>query len=776
MKEFSIIGTSPPRVDALEKVTGRAMFTADDKAAGMLYLKAVRSPHPHARIISIDTSEAEKLPGVRGVVKPEDVPDKRTGVCLLDRYLLPRDNIVRFVGEPIVLVAADTVEIAEEAIELVRVEYEELPAVFDPEEAIKKDTPVIIHPERARYTYELMPRYPQILDPDVANLQNMAMLRTGDVEKGFKEADLIVENRYYCESVQPCPIEPHIIDAWIEPDGTVTIRSSRQGLFLLRSELARFFNIPISKVRVIAPYCGGGFGSKVSRFPEHPIVVAAMKIGKPVRIEYSRADDLITGGRRPAVVIYLKHGVKRDGTLTALEARIIIDGGAYGAEQMAFIPRIPTSALTASYRIPNVKIDSYGIYTNLPPSTTMRGVESPESLWAAEQQMDIIAEKLGIDPVELRRRNILSEGEINAMGETIQSTGLRECLDKAVGWIKLAEKPKLEGNWVEGKGIAVGAEIIARGYTATSVIKVQPDGYIDAYYGAAEMGQGASTMVAQIAAEEFRVPLSRVRLHRGDTKFAPFDWGNYGSRTTTSTGNAVIRACQDAKKQIFQLAGAKMGLTPIDLDISNGKIYWKSLPSTYIMIGDLFSPLGFVKEIGEIVGRGECTLSAPPILDIKTGHFEKFADYSYGAFAAKVAVNLETGEVRVLEAVNVLDMGQPINVKMCEQQIESGTGMGISTALYEALKFDKGRLLNADLVNYKIASIAEIPGMAAVASLMAPVPLEEGPYGAKGFAEMVMTPVAAALGNAVCNAIGVRVYDLPLSRERVLTAIKERRG
>jgi len=612
-----------------------------------------------------------------------------------------------------------------------------------------------------------------MLDPDVPNLQTMAILRTGDVEEGFRQSDLIVENRYFCESPQHCPLETHIIDAWVETDGTLTIRSSRQGLFLLRSEVARFFDLPASKVRVIGPYCGGGFGGKLGRFQDLPVALAAMKFGKPVRFEYTRAEDLTMSGRRPTVVAYVKHGAKKDGTLVALEARLILDGGAFGAEQMAFIPRTAISALAATYRIPNVKVDSLAVYTNLPPATTMRGVETPEMLWAAEQQMEIIADKLGIDPIEVRKRNIHREGEVSAMGEVMQSIGVKECLDAAAKWIMRDEKTGPEGPWVKGKGIAIGGELIGRGYTATSQVKVRSDGYVDAFYGAAEMGQGASTMVAQVTAEEFGVPISKVTLHRGDTAFTPFDWGNYASRTTTSTGNAVRRACQDAKEQIFRMASSKMDVPPEMLDISDGKIFCKSLPSTNIPIGDLFSPLGYVPGVGEIVGRGECTLSAPPILDLKTGHFEKFADYSYGAFAVEVAVNLETGEVKVLRAANALDMGQPINPKICEQQIEGGIGMGIGTALYEALRYERGRLVNPDLVNYKIPSAAEIPGGNNVISILAPTPLEEGPYGAKGFSEMVMATVAAALGNAVYNAIGVRVYDLPLTRERVLKAIKE---
>lgn len=771
MKKFFIIGESPTRVDALEKVTGKAMFTADYRMPGMLHLKMVRSPYPHARIVQIDTSKAERFPGVRGVIRPEDAPERRAGITLLDRHVLPRDGFVRFVGEPVVLVAADTPEIAEEAAEFVEIDYEILPAVFDVEEAMKKDSPVILHPDRLNYTHEPHPRYPYIHVPDICNLQNSAFIRVGDVEKGFEESDLVVQNKYVAESVQHCPIETHVIAAWVEADGTLVVRASQQGYHLLRLSLSRLFNIPLSKVRVLGPYVGGAFGSKTSRIPASVVALAALKLGKPVQLEYPREEDLTIGGRNSKIIIMLKHGVKKDGTLIALEARIIIDGGAYGSDMMVFLPRTALNGLAVVYRIPNVKADAFAIYTNHQPGTNLRGVHVPPVSWAVEQQMDIIGEKLGMEPVQLRMKNILEEGEENPAGEITENIQVKECLDKVTEWSGWGKKFEVGVGWASGRGFGIGPCLVGLGYSATSKVKVCSDGTLQVYFGSSELGQGAQTVVAQIVAEEFKVPVSKVKVIYGDTDITPWDWDNQASRTTVSTGHAVIRACQDAKRQIFELAAPKIGVAPEDLDIADGNIYCKDFPGNSISLKELFTPAGFVKGIGEILGRGEFTSTAPP-MDPKTGQFKKLAIWSFVAYGVEVAVNLETGEVKVLRLIGALDLGQPINRKMCEQQIEGGIGMGIGFTLFEQLIYDQGNLLNPDLINYKVPSATEIPSGGNCGSLIVGSPHKDGPYGAKGFGEAPLVALSGAIANAVYKAISKRLYCLPMTREKVLSAIK----
>lgn len=738
MKEFSLIGASPARLDALEKVTGKAMFTEDYRTPGILHLKIIGSSCAHAKIVGINTSKAESLFGVRGLVRPEDVPNKRTGELLSDRYVLPRDGIVRFVGEPILLVAADTADIAEAAAELVKIDYEELPAVFDIEDAMKTNPPAVVHPDRPSYKYRPAPRYPEMIDPKRPNICNMATLCSGDVDRGFRESDLVIENDYFCSPVAHCPLEPHIFDGWIESDGTLTLRLSAQGSHPTIDMLSNLYDIPRSRVRVITPYCGGGFGSKsTNQWLQRLIAAAVIKLRRPVRLQFTREEEFVLGFRRTAVKVHLKDGVKKDGSLVAREARVVMEAGAYAGGFIPGIPRVGSYTFGITYRIPNVKVDSCVVYTNNPPTTTMRGAGAPQPIWAIEQQMDIIAKELGMDPVELRRKNILNEGEKNTLGDTVESIGARKCLDRVTDWIEWDKKSEVEGIWVKGKGISVGGSMCGRGYTATAIVKVHPDGIIEVRYGSGEMGQGSSTLMAQIAAEEFKVSMSEVKLVRGDTSITPWDFVAQSSHITMTTGNAVLLACADAKRQIFELASIKMGVSPDCLDIRDRVVYRTDFQEKSIPITSLFSPQGIAAGIGEVLGRGEFTSRASPV-DPETGRGEEQAYWSYGAYGAEAGVNLETGEVRVFRVVGAFDMGQPINVKMCEQQIDGGIGMGVGTTIYEELIFDEGVVRNPNFVTYKIPTLAEIPTGKNVASFTIKAPHKEGPYGAKGFAEIVL--------------------------------------
>lgn len=776
MSKHFIIGDSPKRVDALEKATGQAMFTADYKVPGLLHIKVVRSPHPHAKIIRIDTSRAERLPGVRGIVLPEDAPKRRVGVLLNDRYILPCDNIVRYIGEPVVLVAADTPDIAEDGADLVDIEYEKLPAVFDFEEAMKEKPPAVIHAERSRYIYDFHPRYGDLHVPgmpDMPNLQNSAYIRVGDVEKGFNESDVIVESRFEAESEQQCPLETHIAQAWKNANGMLTVRTSHQGYFHLRMHLSRLFDLPTSRVRILGPYLGGGFGSKLGRVFDSIVALAAMKLGRPVQLEYTRKEDLTSGGRNSGLIVLLKSGLKKSGEILALEAKLIIDGGAYGADYMGVIPRTALNCIGILYRIPHLKGDSYAIYTNNPPGCTFRGVEAQNVSWAMEQQMDLCAEKIGMDALDFRLKNFLQDGEENPVGEITESLGIKECLEKTSAWIGWGKKSDAESGWAVGKGLGAGPCLVGLGYSATSKVKVSHEGTLQLYFGSSEMGQGSHTVFAQMAAEEFRISTEQVKVIYGDTDITSWDWDNQGSRTTVSTGHAVVRACRDAKRQVKELAAPKMGLAPEDLEVASGKIYCIDFPSNSISIKDLFATAGFVKGIGEIIGRGEFTSTAPP-MDPKTGRFERLAIWSSTAYAAEVAVNLETGEVKIKRLAGASDVGQPINSQMVEQQIDGGMAQGIGFTLTEQLIYDHGKLRNPDLVNYKVPLITDIPTGDNYVRFIVANPHEDGPYGAKGCGEGPLVAISGAIANAVYNAIGKRLYCLPLTREKVLAAISSR--
>ena len=442
--EFSVVGKSIPRVDVLEKVTGKAEFTMTFQLPRMLHGKVVRSPYPHARIVSIDTSKAEKLPGVKAVITAKDTPRIKLGVLYCDRDAFPADLTVRYVGDAVAAVAAETEDIAEKAAELVDVEYEELSTVFDIEEAFGKDPSAVVHPELTTYECHLdRAGIQRRLAPERPNVCQHFQIRQGDVEKGFREADLIMEDRYFTPRIHHCQLEPCVSVAWFEADGTLRLRTSAHTQ-ATKSLICEAFNLPPSKVRVECPYLGGAFGGKGRNITEPYAILLSMKVGgRPVRVCLSREEHFHSGRSRVPVVTYIKDGVKRDGTIVARQLRILVDMGAY-ADSAIIIARNCAFGTVGTYRIANFKLDSYGVYTNNPMSTAFRGFGSAETIWAVENQMDVIAEKLGLDPMEVRKKNILKEGDRDACGQIVHSIGIEECLDKVQKWIGWGKKPPME--------------------------------------------------------------------------------------------------------------------------------------------------------------------------------------------------------------------------------------------------------------------------------------------------------------------------------------------
>jgi len=789
MTEYSVVAKGVTRVDAQDKVTGRAKYCSDVKLPGMLHGKVLRSPYAHARIVSIDTSKAEKMPGVRAFVTGKDVPDKRFGASVFDQHILAR-NTVRYIGDPVAAVAADTVDIAEKAIELIKVQYEELPGIFDIEEAWETNPTVVVHPDLPKYTLGKFPAPRLVIErPNVCNYRT---LRYGDVEKGFKEADLIVENRFTTTRLQHCPFETHVCIAQIESDGSLTIWGGRQSLFLAKQYLCNAFDLLPSKVRIIAHYIGGGFGSKVVLYTEPIATILALKTRRPVRLTYTREEMFHSGGTRVPFVIHIKDGVKKDGTLVAREMRMLLGMGAYSGSG-PLITRNSIYGVVAGYKIPNVNIDSYAVYTNEPMVTSFRGFGTSQPLWAVESQMDIISEKLGIDAAELRRKNLLKEGDTNATGEITHSIGLKECLDKVANFIEWGKKPKEQENpWKRGKGLALGNKYSMAPTTALALVKVQEDGTIEVRESADEMGQGCNTVMAQIAAEEFRVSLDKIKVVWGDTSITPyFSRGSTSQRSTFNVGNAVRLACQDAKRQLFEIAIDKLGVSPEDMDTANGKIYAKSNSSNAINITELFTAErgllpgefgNYVEKSGEIIGRGIWITRAAPSdpetaqipADIarKGGRLAGF--YGYAASAVEVLVNTETGEVKIDKFGAASDVGFPLNPKMCEQQVEGAAGMGVSIAMWEDVMLNKGKVLNPNFQDYRITTAVNMPKIKNYKSFIVSAPHKDGPYGAKGTGETQITSTAPAIANAIYNAIRVRIKDLPITSEKILKALKEK--
>lgn len=776
---LSAVGRSVPRVDALDKVLGKAQYTADlyGNFPGLLHVKVLQSPHAHARILGIDTSKAENLPGVRAVVTGKDCPEKVTWMA---PRILALDEVI-WAGQGVAAVAAESPEIAEEALELIGVKYEELPAVFDVEEAMKQDPPAIVDRDLGRYKGS-----PQFT-PEAPNITGHYKLRAGDVGKGLAEADVILENRFSTSRISHSQLEPASCIVRAEPGGGITMWTNGQGVHVIKGLICSLFQLPGARVRVINPYQGGSFGNRLRFYVEPLATLLALKTRGTVGLTYSRREMYLASPTRLPVVTYIKTGAKRDGTIVAQEMKVIVDNGAsYACLQQG---RHAASGAVCVYRIPNFFMDSYGVNTNTPWAGAYRGLGTPQVAFAVESQMDMLAEKLGMSPVELRRKNVLHKGERDAYGELIESIGVMECLEKVAQEIGLSEPCVQEpGPWRRGKGVAMGGkQNTPRGRSEAEAL-VHDDGTVEVRYSADEQGMGAQTVMAQIAAQEFRIPVDRVRVTRGDSSMTPYDTFSASSFTTYNTGNALRMACQDAIRQLLQAGAEKMEASIDDLELKNGKVMVKGLAGSEVAIADLFEPYSMfdhsmfsdqrrpsLKKGTPVRGKGVFSPGPPIPWDRETGLTPKMWNwFQYNACGVEVAVNIETGEIKVLSGVIAADMGFPINPKMCEGQLEGGLGMAIGASVLEEYIYENGLMINSSYGDYRVPTFGEMPLRRKVKALFAPDPLPDGPWGAKGVGEGAMVAVAPAIANAVYNAIGVRVVDLPLSAERVLGLIEEK--
>jgi CO/xanthine dehydrogenase Mo-binding subunit len=788
MSELSVVGKSVVRSDAKTKVLGKDEYCSDIKLPGMLHTKILVSPHPHARILSVDTSVAEKLSGVRCVVTERDAPNKLTGSGAIKDMPIMARGVVRYVGEPVAAVAATTLETAEEAIDLIKVEYEEIPAIFDVEEAAGTNPPVIVHPEFASYRKMLSPGR---LSLDKPNVFTHIKVYKGDVDRGFQESDLIVENRYVAPSIQHCAIEPHSAVIRPEPDGGMTVFTGKQGISRVKEDISATFGIEPHKVTVKQQYVGGAFGGKATVY-EHIPALLAFKTGRPVKWVMTREEVFVLGGPREGMVLLIKDGYRKDGSLVARKMEVFVDGGAY-AEAIPGVTQNCSSVVVCMYRIPYVKWDSYAVYTNTPKRRGMRGYGVNEVSFAIESNMDIAAEKLAMDPVELRRKNLLREGEPMSNGEIAHSIGAVECLDRVCESIKLNEKDAPEGLWRKGRGLALGNKYSSPGTHYGARIQVTEKERVIVYHGADATGQGVNTVISQIAAEEFGISPDNVDVVFSDTASTPyFGHGSTSSRTTFNLGNAVRLACDGAKREIFERAACQLEAPPEIMELRDMEVQLRSHPDRKIRVRDLFAPHqdsplrrsgGDPVKSGEIMGtatyKADCVSDDPntgqldPALVREGKRFMAF--YAYTAKAVEVAVNLETGEVRVLRCHGAIDLGKAINPKTCEQQLEGGMAMGIGSALYEVTLMENGRVLNPNFTDYRVPLAGQMPLNEDMKSIFVEsAPHKDGPFGAKGFAEGVVTGMEPAIANAVYNAVGVRIKELPITAEKVIMALRER--
>jgi 4-hydroxybenzoyl-CoA reductase subunit alpha len=819
MSDFSIIGKPVALIDSAEKTTGRGKYADDFSLPGMLIGKILHSPVPHANIKRIDASRAEALPGVRCVVVGTDAPNKY-GILPVghDETALAVDK-VRYVGDNVACVVAESERIAEQALELIDVEYEPLPAWFDPEDSMKAQSDWI-HSQRPN------------------NIEKEYHHVFGDPDKGFVEADAIAEGRFLANEVTHAAMEPHATLAYFEPDSQtgepnrLVVISSTQVPYYLQHKLSIVLDMPMANIRVIKPLVGGGFGGKSEIIPlEIMSAVAARKARAPVKITYTREEVFWAHRGRPRTIIELKTGAKRDGAITAVAAKVIQDGGAYCSYGVVTI-LYSGALLGALYDIPNIRYDGYRVLTNKPACGAMRGHGTVNVRFAFEALLDELAEKIGMDPVRIRQHNLLKPPCITVNGLRVQSYGLPECIEKVVDGSQWFER---RGKLGRGRGLGIGCSHYVSGAAnsiirsdmphSTVNIKIDRDGGVIVYTGASDIGQGSDTMVAQIAAETLGCKLSRVKVVAADTDLTPVDIGSYSSRVTFMNGNATLRAAEIVRKKIVEAAACKMACAPEEVMIKGdhvcrskaqngasdevnqerssaellevrdaprgspgptvsgrveGQILRNSVQQKRADEGPKHE-MSFEEAVvtamdfhGTLTGTGAY---APP--PEARGGAHKGAGvgpspaYSYAAQVAEVSVDEETGVVTVHKVWAAHDCGRALNPVSVEGQVIGSVWMGLGQALEEEFVWKDGLLMNPGLLEYKSPSAVESPE---IVSYIVESIDPEGPFGAKECSEGSLAAVIPAIANAIYDAVGIRLHEAPFTPERVLATLRARKG
>jgi CO/xanthine dehydrogenase Mo-binding subunit len=758
-------------LDARERASGQLHFTGELQLSGMLQARLLRSVWPHARIVNIDVSRARQVPGVVAVVTGQDVL-ARSGIqptygpILRDQPLLAFDK-VRFVGDPVVAVAAEDLDTAQEALDLVEVEYEELPAVFDTASALDPGAPFLHDaPLRSGPTPADV-----ILHRDTAthpNICNEFRLRHGNVDAGFQASDYVFEDEFTSPAIEHMPLETHACVARMVDD-SLTVWATTQTPHNLRAQLAEVFGLPLSRVRVIVPRLGGAFGAKCYTKIEPLTAFLALETRRPVRLVLTREEQAVTLTKH-AVTISMQTGVRRDGTLLARRSTCQFNTGAYAD----IGPRLIKNGgygTAGPYHIPNVWVDSYAVYTNLPPAGAFRGYGAPQGAWAYESQMDMIAERLGLDPVELRCRNLLRDGQQFATGETVHDVHFAELLTRAVhaiGWDPAAA-PVRDGSKVRAFGAACAMKGAVTPSTSTASVKLNDDGSLDILTSSVEMGQGLQTAMAIIAARRMGVPLERIRVSEVDTQVTPYDQQTSSSRSTHAMGSAVALALDDVRNQLLDLGADLLEADWQDLEVIDGQVRVKGAPERAASLSEVVR----ATRRGNLLGSG--TFQVEGGLDPETGQGIATVHWHQAAGAAEVEVDLETGQARVVRYEGAVYAGQVINPVQAELQTEGSITFGVGQALFEEMVYDTGQLQNGNLGEYMLPSIKDLPAIGV--TLVEHHPGRADEMGdIHGLGETSLPPVAPAVGNAVYRATGVRIRDLPITPEKILRGLRELEG
>jgi len=758
-----IVGTSVPKRDAKEKVLGQARYIADMTRPGMLHGAILQSHVAHARILGYDVSEALKVPGVHAVLTGDDVGDFRMGAFVKDETAIAKEKIL-YLGEPVAAVAAEDEETARYAARLIKVEVEELPGVFSPEEALAPGAPIL---------HEKLESYFKVF-PAVCggNLLSQTEITEGDVAKAWAECDIIVEGEYETQPQYHLSMEPCGALSEIDVDGRITLWSANQSVFRVQANVCESLGLPMSRLRCLTPKVGAGFGNKMEPHIQPICVALTMKTGRPVKMILNRAEDMETVRARHPFKVKMKTGAKKDGTLVAREVEALLDGGAFGDDSPGVLGYSLLMA-RGPYRIPNARCFGRVAYTNKMRFGAFRGFGNPQVSLAGETQIDQIADKLGIDRFEIRLKNALRDGERWFGGQLLKSNGLIECIEKARAASESVKhlKGQAAKGKLRGRGIAVGGHI--SGLLATgAIVRLLEDGTAVLNTGAVDIGQGSDTVLTQLCAETLRLPLDKVALASPDTDGSPYNWGTTASRVTYTTGRAVVAASKDVERQIKDHAAAMLDTTPDQLELRDGGfvgIKGSNTQLPYLAV----SARAHWGVGGPIVGTNTLVFDTPTI-DPKHGAatglpFGQIGVFSFCAMVCEIDIDETTGKVEPVRAWYAADVGKAINPRLVEVQMEGGFVQGMGFALTEELVWEGPRLVNPNLRDYKAPTMQDAPYDIHTQIVEHPEP--DGPCGAKGVGEISLVPVPAAIANAIADAAGIHLTQLPFTPERVLNAM-----
>ena len=779
--KYKVVGRSVLRADAIDKVTGQGAFTGDLKLPGTLFARVLRSPYAHADIVSIDARAAQDAPGVWAVVTGHEFRDRRIGNCINDQPVMAHTK-ARFVGEPVAAVIADTPEQAAKACELIRVEYNPVTPVFCPREAMKPDAP-IIHEDLHEYDC-----FKTFCPVKGSNVFHHFKVRKGDVDEGFEKADHVFEDEFLYPHVSHCQMEPHGAVAYWHHDGNLEVYASAQSPFLVRNVLAGLFKMPLAKVRVVVPYIGGGFGGKSDCTIEPLAAYIARAVpGRPVRLVLDRVEEMFFGsvtGRGCHVKI--KTGVTNDGMMTARKVDLAFNAGAYGEYCINVVVGGGQNS-TGPYYVPNVWIDAHAVYTNLPFVGAFRGYGHPEGHWAAERQMDVIADKMGWDPVEFRMKNMLCSGKTNAIGQTmVEGNGdAKGCLAEVAraldldNWKNAKPEEKDDGRFIRGRGLAslMKSPVMATNAPSSCTLRFCEDASINVQVSATDMGQGSTTAMAQIAAESLMIPFDKVKVSTMiDTERHPYDWQTVASRTTWMCGNAVIRACRKAINQIKEHAAMAWGLDSVEgIDYDGTNV---TFPEKGLCLPLESLVMGYTHDDGKAVG-GPVTATGyflPPGIvyhDPETGQGNAAAEWTFGCQGVDLTIDRLTGEVKINKLVTAMDVGKVINPVLARGQINGSMVQALGQAMNEEIIFSgEGKVRNDNLTDYKIPALADL-AEAKMEVIFLETPQHNGPFGARPLAEHGMLGIPPAYANALRDAIGHHFNRLPVNPDRLMEALRE---